>query len=130
MNCHLCGSTECAPYTKKNGYRIFRCSACQLIFVDPIETAPTEIYSKDYFDGAARGFCYVNYDEDKEPMRPVFAKYLEIIERNLGGKKGRLLDVGAATGYFVQMASEAGFEAEGIDISEHAASVGRSKGRR
>lgn len=98
------------------------------MFVYPIETAPKDIYNRDYFEGAAKGFGYTNYDEDKEPMKPVFLKYLELIGAALGDKKGKLLDVGAATGYFVGLAQEAGYEAEGVDISEHAARLGRSKG--
>ncbi|MDZ4361740.1 MAG: class I SAM-dependent methyltransferase, partial [Variovorax sp.] len=40
----------------------------------------------------------------------------------------RLLDVGAATGYFVGLAKEAGYDAEGVDISAYAAALGRAKG--
>ncbi len=125
----MCSEKNTVLFTKKNGHDIHRCIACGLIFVDPIRTAPKEIYSKDYFEGASRGFGYVNYDEDKEPMRSVFLKYLDLIGVELGGKKGTLLDVGAATGYFVALAKDRGFDAEGVDISEHAAAAGRALGR-
>ncbi len=129
-SCTICGSQDFVPFSTKNGHSIIRCTACDLIFVYPILAAPREIYDRNYFDGAANGFGYTNYDEDKEPMRPVFSKYIEIIDEELAGEKGRLLDVGAATGFFVAMAQEAGYEAEGVDISEHAAGVGRAKGRK
>ena len=60
-------------------------------------------------------------------MIPAFKKYLRHIDAALPAK-GKLLDVGAATGFFVGLAGEAGFDAEGVDISDHAASHGRAKG--
>ena len=66
--------------------------------------------------------------EDKEPMVPAFLKYLDLISSALASKKGKLLDVGAATGFFVRLAENAGFSGMGIEISDHAASQGRSKG--
>ena len=84
------------------------------------------IYCERYFTGG-EAFGYVDYDRDKEPMRRAFLLYLEHVERALG-RKGRLLDVGCATGYFLEIARNSGWEAEGIDISEHAASLGRAKG--
>ncbi len=97
------------------------------MFVHPLPD-PTHVYDKSYFEGAEQGFGYVNYDEDKEPMVPTFHKYLRKIRKELGGA-GRLLDVGAATGFFVELAQKDGFKAEGIEISDHAASLGRKKGR-
>ncbi len=41
---------------------------------------------------------------------------------------GRLLDIGCSTGSFVKAATDAGFDAEGMDISRPAVDVGRSRG--
>ncbi|MDO8522613.1 MAG: class I SAM-dependent methyltransferase [bacterium] len=128
--CIVCNSLDSVPFSKKNGHDIVRCTACGLLFVYPIHASSSDIYNRDYFEGASKGFGYVNYDEDKEPMKPVFLKYLNIIDAELGGKRGKLLDVGAATGYFVRLARDAGYDAEGVDISEHAAMLGRAKGLR
>ena len=86
-----------------------------------------EVYGREYFEGASHGFGYVRYDEDKEPMIPTFRRYLDLIEGSLGAK-GKLLDVGAATGFFVALARERGFDARGVELSEYAASLGRQKG--
>lgn len=129
VQCPICKSDSCTFYTKKNGYDFYKCGACRLLYIHPTPSVPVEIYDQGYFDGAPKGYGYANYDEDKEPMRPAFLKYLSFIRSHIG-TKGRLLDVGAATGYFVQMATEAGYEAEGIDVSEYAVSLGRKKGLR
>lgn len=126
ITCHVCGS-EALRFGEKNGHVLYRCATCGLMFVSPLPPSTADIYGRDYFEGAAGGFGYVDYDGDKEPMVPAFKKYLSLLESALGGK-GKLLDVGAATGFFVQLANDAGFTASGIELSDHAASIGRSRG--
>ncbi|MBA3733327.1 class I SAM-dependent methyltransferase [Patescibacteria group bacterium] len=86
-----------------------------------------DVYDKTYFSGADKGFGYVDYDLDKQPMIPVFKKYLEIIS-SLGIKKGKLLDVGCATGFFMNIAKDFGFEVYGVEMSDFAAQKGRDAG--
>lgn len=124
--CPSCLGTAQAEWGEKNGYRLVRCKACGLIFVSPMPRDSAELYSEGYFSGG-KEFGYVEYDRDKEPMRRTFETYLAHMEKTLG-KKGRLLDIGCATGYFMEVARRSGWEAEGVDISEHASRVGRAKG--
>ena len=124
--CHVCHGSDMVLFSAKNGHQIFRCRTCSLMFVHPIPST-SGIYEEDYFSGAEGGFGYVNYDADKEPMIPTFKKYLQLIRDALKGT-GTLLDVGAATGFFVRLAQDAGVSARGVEISDHAASLGRSRG--
>lgn len=123
----MCGSNNVEHYCTKNSYEHYRCRECAFLFVHPVPNSTAELYDKDYFSGANKGCGYVNYDEDKEPMVPAFKKYLFLIRQKLG-KAGALLDVGAATGFFVQLAIEDGFAAKGVEYSDYAASLGRAKG--
>ncbi len=50
------------------------------------------------------------------------AMRLETLER-LGVRGGALLDVGAAGGYLVERANRAGFDARGVEVSEHAVEI-------
>lgn len=126
-NCPVCGEVS-APYAKKNGFEFWRSPACGLLFVWPfLKTAPQEIYEQDYFAGAKGGFGYADYDADKAVLEGFFRKFLKRLEAWLPAK-GRLLDVGAATGHFVGLAQEAGWQAEGIDISAHSVALGKAKG--
>ncbi len=127
MTCHVCKGEVTEKFCSKNTHDIFRCTQCRLLFVHPLPQSTAEIYEADYFGGAQKGFGYVEYDADKEPMIPTFKAYLSHIRRLLG-KEGILLDVGAATGFFVGLAKEEGFDARGIEISEHAAAKARAKG--
>jgi SAM-dependent methyltransferase len=125
VTCPLCAAPA-RFFMRKSNCDIYACSACRLAFVSPLPDS-TEIYGQDYFAGAARGFGYVNYDSDKAPMVPTFQKYLHAIEV-LVPKRAALLDVGAATGFFVSMAIQFGFEARGIEISAYAAQQARQRG--
>ena len=126
LPCIGCSGNEHLFFTEKKGYQIYRCKKCNLLFLYPQKNNPIEVYGADYFAGAKEGFGYVDYDRDKEPMRKTFEKYLSQIERLLS-KKGKLLDVGAATGFFIDMAKSRGWEVSGVEVSEYAAAEARKK---
>lgn len=125
INCPNCGGGS-SLWGTKNAHDLFSCAACGLIFVHPLPD-PRSIYNSDYFFGAKNGFGYVYYDKDKEPMIPTFNKYLDFCVK-FGKSKGRLLDVGAATGFFLNMAKKRGYDVFGVEMSESAASLAREKG--
>ncbi len=110
----------------KKSYKLFICKDCKLIFVDPLPD-PASIYNEDYFSGATNGFGYVNYDEDKEPMVPTFNRYLDLFNK-YGKGNGRLFDIGAATGFFLKLARSKGYEVNGVEMADHAASEARRAG--
>ncbi len=126
INCWLCGS-EAHFFCNKNGYDLYKCGNCKLIFIYPPLKNPPDVYSKAYFSGAEAGFGYVDYDADKEPMVSTFNRYLDIIS-NLGFKKGKLLDIGAATGFFMGLTKARGFEVTGVELSNFATEMARNKG--
>lgn len=96
-------------------------------FVHPLPKDVSNVYSADYFFGAEKGFGYVNYDQDKQAQMPALRTYLACIEERRPDR-GRLLDVGAATGVFVELAQGNGWQAEGIEISPAAAASAQAKG--
>jgi 2-polyprenyl-3-methyl-5-hydroxy-6-metoxy-1,4-benzoquinol methylase len=124
--CPLCHAQKSAVFMKKDGYTLYRCGQCGFTFVHPIPNS-AEVYSQDYFAGAVHGFGYVDYDTDKAPMVHTFEKYMRHI-RALVPTGGRLLDVGAATGFFLDIAKRFGFEVHGVEISAFAAAQAREKG--
>ncbi|MDP2586618.1 MAG: class I SAM-dependent methyltransferase [Candidatus Komeilibacteria bacterium] len=124
--CQVCGNKNFFWFGQKNSFDLWRCKNCALLFVYPLPD-PARVYSEDYFTSAAKGFGYVDYDQDKLPMIPTFKKYLGLLKKQVPSK-GRLLDIGAATGFFVRLAKEDGWQAEGVEISDYAAGLGRSRG--
>ena len=127
--CIACGEKSHLLYATKKGFRVWKCAGCGMLSVYPVPAfeVSKNVYGGDYFSGAEKGHGYVDYDADKEAMRPVFERHLAHFEKALG-RNGRLFDVGAATGYFMHMAKARGWDVHGVDISEFAAAQGRSRG--
>jgi 2-polyprenyl-3-methyl-5-hydroxy-6-metoxy-1,4-benzoquinol methylase len=110
---------NCPIYFTIRGFKIYRCQNCSLIFVNPREDI-VQIYNQDYFYGATHGYGFVNYEEDKIASKGYLIKYLRWFKR-LGFTKGaKLLDVGAANGFFVSLAESFGYEAVGVELSKEA----------
>lgn len=124
--CVVC-ATQALFYAEKDGWHVHRCPECGLLFVWPMPRNALQVYEGDYFTGASHGFGYVDYDRDKEAMIPTFRTYLKKIARYLP-EKGRMLDIGAATGFFLDLARAAGWETVGIEPSGSAAEKAGKKG--
>ena len=93
-----------------------RCPSCGLLFRRdlPTQAQLDEIYGLEYFKGGAVG--YLDYVADEDVHRNSARNRLDALERVV--PRGRLLDVGAAAGFFVDEARARGWDASGIDISE------------
>lgn len=124
--CLVCASPA-KPVGVKSGYPFYRCRDCGLLFVWPIPADNLTIYSEDYFAGAHGGFGYVDYDQDKAQMTSTFESYLEILAARSSGV-GDLLDVGAATGFFLDLARARGWRTVGVEPSAFAVRVATKKG--
>ena len=125
ISCPNCGGGT-RLWGKKNSFDIFSCDYCRLVFVYPLPD-PTKVYGEDYFSGAKGGFGYVDYDADKEPMVGTFNKYIDLLSK-YGKSQGELFDIGAATGFFLNIAQNRGYKVSGVEMSSHAAQVARNKG--
>ncbi len=125
--CHICNSTETHVYCEKNGYTLHQCNACKFVFVYPVPRDLATVYGENYFhDMGGQEFGYSDYDSDKDPMRHIFEHYLDIFEAH--SKNKSLLDVGCATGYFLDCAKERGWKTYGVEISAYAAQEATSRG--
>lgn len=127
--CDFCGKLDSVPFLL--ALRLVRCLGCGLIYAGqrlPLEVL-RGIYSKEYFvSHESSELGYDNYGEARDEIRRTFQRRLERLEKLRGGRKGRALDVGCAMGFFVEMAKENGWQAQGIDISEFCVSHAKSQG--
>jgi len=126
-NCPLCNKETAIFFTKKNSYNFYKCSNCGLIFIFPLPENHLKVYSQDYFSGAKKGFGYVDYEIDKKAMSSTLNSYLDKIEK-FTQNKDKLLDVGTATGFFMELAKKRSWKVQGIEFSEYAAKKAREKG--
>jgi 2-polyprenyl-3-methyl-5-hydroxy-6-metoxy-1,4-benzoquinol methylase len=128
VSCHLCGGRGRSTLREEKGYQIVECTTCRLryLFPQPALHETEELYSEHYFQSTdALGRGYEGYTEQAENLRATFRDRLRFLPSQAGGK--RLLDVGAAAGYFVEQARQGGWDAEGIEPSKWAASYARDR---
>jgi SAM-dependent methyltransferase len=124
ITCPLCRSAAHRAHVKF-GRDFFSCSACGLGFIHP-PPDPEEIrslYDQSYYDP----WGISDADGATERMKKAtFHDKLEVIERFSSGK-GRILDIGCATGYFLDAAKERGWDVHGVELSEYSSGIARNK---
>jgi SAM-dependent methyltransferase len=126
--CPLCGEQRSRLFERygyQHRYSYRRCAKCSLAFQNPrpvydgefVETA-YEVYSTDtdshWQNGQLTEKGKVVYAEYKFNMREI---------EDLVGHKGRLLEVGCNTGFFVKVAKDMGWYPVGVEISRTMAEI-------
>lgn len=128
MACVICDSKDFQFLFEKNNYRIEKCSVCGLVQVTNMPAVEKreqgqnfyEDYYKDTVSKCEKSFEDMEIDQRKQ--RYVYLNFnnkLDQIEKRKG-KRGKLLDVGCAFGFFMDVARERGWTVAGIEISEYA----------
>jgi 2-polyprenyl-3-methyl-5-hydroxy-6-metoxy-1,4-benzoquinol methylase len=105
---------------------IVKCNECGLVYVNPRPEYSAEelkrLYSEEYFSAPYMRF-YID-GEGTQSNEP-FSFRLDWIEKIK--RKGRILDIGCATGGFLNCARERGWDAYGVEFSKPAADIARDK---
>ena len=131
VRCNLCGTDDTEPVLTKHGFTIVRCRQCGLSYVTPRPDAASllALYGDEryYRNLHASPFGYPDYLGERWLLERVAIRRLASIERRLGGR-GRLLDVGCATGVLVEAARARGWTAVGIDVSSFAVAQCHGRG--
>jgi SAM-dependent methyltransferase len=124
--CSLCSSNK-LDYNHYivDGYAITRCKKCGLLFVDMDGVNSKNLYTRGYFEGESPN-VYKRYMEEKDNRIRAFKPHLETVNRYFT-YKGKLLEIGCASGYFLKNAKEDAWIVKGIEISEYAANFGRKE---
>ena len=124
--CIVCNSAQRIVFAVCNGFTMYRCATCKLLYLDPIPENHTAIYDKEYFMGGRCGYGYPNYEDEKQAAVRTFEHYLDSIEKH--APCGALSDIGAATGFFAERARARGWNASGVEISAYARGAMSEKG--
>jgi SAM-dependent methyltransferase len=120
--CHICAA-ESAFLLQKDGYLLYKCPKCKLIFVYPL---PEDTYLKEEIYSAKSGY---------QGHRKGDLKYLPSTNRfdaifnylgNVNGK--RILDVGTSNGEFIYLLRKKGADTYGVEINTKTATAGLRAG--
>jgi SAM-dependent methyltransferase len=103
----------------KNGYSIHRCAVCEVAFLTrpPAPDLLPSLYSVEYFTEGGAG--YRDYNGDERAHRRQARNYLQKLSK-LGIAPGSLIDIGCASGFFLDEARQQGWKVSGCDFSEYA----------
>jgi ubiquinone/menaquinone biosynthesis C-methylase UbiE len=104
---------------------MYRCQKCKTAFCTP---QPTDSELKSFYSQFHRSEDENGwYDEAELRMQQDFPAKLALVNRTTSGNPGKLLDVGCGKGFFVKACVTAGWDAEGIDVSDTAVRYGQDK---
>jgi 2-polyprenyl-3-methyl-5-hydroxy-6-metoxy-1,4-benzoquinol methylase len=133
VNCGLCGSQEqqvirsvpVQRYGLAAYFQLVRCHTCNLVYLNP---RPDKQESAAYYPP--------EYQADMRKVlqeawaNPITRKGLEMVRRRRTPRcshKGKLLEIGAASGIYLQGQRELGWDVEGIEIDQESAEYARQK---
>lgn len=122
--CPLCGDKDFKRLFSKDGLEFAKCRGCGLVYINP-QPADDEIsalYSEDYYKpwGLDTDSSVVS-----EMKITTFDDKLTMVERFI--KKGRILDIGCATGFFLEAAMRRGWDAFGVEIVPYSAEIAQGR---
>ncbi len=112
VDCPLCGSNDSQVVIEENGYQGRKCTSCGLIYVSPRPSLDKihDLYGHDEASVTAESHITSAF-----PKRLYARHHLKLIQRYL--KNGKLLEVGAGAGYFLDEARKRGFNCHGIEFN-------------
>jgi 2-polyprenyl-3-methyl-5-hydroxy-6-metoxy-1,4-benzoquinol methylase len=119
VRCDLCGADRPKEHLEVEGNIFVECSDCGFIYLNPRPLTGFEEVTQATVEGLTeKGY--------RESRRWYYRRILRGLEqfRNIG----RLIEVGCASGGFLKVARDAGWEALGVEIADKLARVGRGRG--
>lgn len=127
--CFICHSRKVVPFRKFGKWTLFRCLNDSFIFVWPLPSDKEiwDFYNGKYFytNSKNRKFGYKNYLHKRiadTNDKNILSKIKRWLPPNLSDElsNNKLLDVGAAYGFFMENAGKCGFKVFGNDLSKEA----------
>jgi SAM-dependent methyltransferase len=129
MNESTAGAHRGERIHEKNGFSVIACEVCGFTHAYPVPSAEEleHVYRHEYY--ATEKPLYIErYREDQTWWDLVNDDRLDDLEAVLGGRRGRLLDVGSGPGLFLERGRSRGWSVVGIEPSSQAAAHSKSRG--
>lgn len=120
--CRITGE-EASFYCRKPPADYYIAEHSGLIFVKDLPDVNEMVA---YADNEYSNGLYKDYAQAAELKYATFERRIRLIE-TLGIRRGRLLDVGCACGFFIEAALKHGFDAYGIEFSKEAVAIAREE---
>src|SRR5215470_10820023 len=124
--CPTCGSPDAMAELTKDHMAIVRCATCDLVYVSPTfdEVHYKTVYASSEYQEIVRDLGIKSHEYR---VARFGAERVALMARHLPVARPRYLDVGCSTGFVVEAARDAGWEAAGIDLNPSAIDFGRTR---
>jgi spore coat polysaccharide biosynthesis predicted glycosyltransferase SpsG/SAM-dependent methyltransferase len=117
-------------------FTLMSCTTCRDLFLFELESLGNIYEQGHYFLSAYEKQYGRTYVQDRDHIRRIGSVRMDLIEsclrraalRRTVFEKRRILDVGCALGFFLEIARERGWETVGVEVSGYAASWAREHG--
>ena len=124
--CPICGSKDSEVLFSRFDINILQCQSCSVGYSEEFPLNSQDIYSSTEYLPIAKSDYLQNVRYRKERFG---AERVEILEKYLQGRRDGpdLLDVGCGTGWCIDCAKSAGFNASGQEIGKELAEFARTR---
>src|SRR5579863_4079653 len=114
--CGICNANDTNKLYDLKGFNIVKCNKCDFVYVNPriADEDLSKLYSSDYFRNWEYG--YKDYEATAHLRKKSFEKWYEEIKPFLKVEKGNVLDIGCASGYFLDVLRNVGWKVQGIEL--------------
>jgi SAM-dependent methyltransferase len=126
--CPVCGSPDGEPVDLGAGADAHRrCRTCAAVRASAYGD-PDEVFVDGYFDAGASTGVDTTHPRMQRALADICARRLALVEGVIGGRPGRLLDVGSGSGELLRAAEARGWDAVGVEPMDEAVARGRAQG--
>lgn len=123
ITCPICDVDDTRPFIRHGVKEIVRCNQCGLVYINPRQSADTiaDFYAGEYID--SKKIIKEKFDDPRAEMLKREAAFMQQYKN-----KGRILDVGCASGIFLTHFLDKNWHCDAIEPSRLAAEQARARG--
>jgi 2-polyprenyl-3-methyl-5-hydroxy-6-metoxy-1,4-benzoquinol methylase len=117
VTCDCCGSVDWTPLFSENGFRLGQCPHCDLLYIDEIPAPEQRMTEMEvgHYAGSQEIVAAARQSASELILKNTFQTYVDLARRQVS--KGSWLDIGCGAGLLLGLALEAGYDAEGVELS-------------
>jgi len=118
--CYICSSQKRSPFASVYNFEYVECETCKHVYTTTrySESAIKEFYrTNEYYSKttyASKDSCFYRREHVAKPKFEFLEQFIDHTE-----KDKKILDIGCGIGDFVSVASEKGWQAHGLEISDY-----------
>ena len=122
-SCLLCGNHSNKKFLEHNGYSLFECGKCSLVFANILldDNYTKLIYDTNEYAESTKREILDTYEYRKNKFGKERYEYIQ--EKCTFNKDDTLLDLGCGPGYFLKYLKEQNINSKGLEVTDYLVSI-------